>query len=47
MLPRGTANDDTHARCSTDGKLVTARWAGDAFLFSRCFMRKLEEVQCY
>ena len=41
---RGLPWDDTHAFVVEDGKLITARWAGDAFLFTRQFMHKLEEV---
>ncbi|HET6151698.1 MAG TPA: type 1 glutamine amidotransferase domain-containing protein [Marmoricola sp.] len=39
---RGTATDDTHAFVVEDGNYVSARWPGDAYLFVRRFMAKLE-----
>jgi hypothetical protein len=34
---RGTADDDTHAFVVEDGRYVSARWPGDAYLFARRF----------
>ena len=34
---RGTAGDDTHAFVVEDGRYVSARWPGDAYLFARRF----------
>ena len=34
---RGTADDDTHAFVVEDGRYVSARWPGDAYLFARSF----------
>jgi putative intracellular protease/amidase len=34
---RGTADDDTHAFVIEDGRYVSARWPGDAYLFARRF----------
>jgi hypothetical protein len=35
---------DDNAWVVQDGKLITARWAGDVYKFTRFFMAKLEEV---
>lgn len=42
---RGTPTDDSPAHVVEDGKLITGRWPGDAYLFARWFLDKLEEVQ--
>jgi putative intracellular protease/amidase len=34
---RGTDDDDTHAFVVEDGRYVSARWPGDAYLFARRF----------
>jgi len=34
---RGTADDDRHAFVVEDGRYVSARWPGDAYLFARRF----------
>src|SRR3954447_14504650 len=34
---RGSADDDTHAFVVEDGRYVSARWPGDAYLFARRF----------
>jgi putative intracellular protease/amidase len=34
---RGSADDDTHAFVVEDGRYVSARWPGDAYLFARSF----------
>jgi len=34
---RGTANDDGPAFVVEDGRYVSARWPGDAYLFARRF----------
>ena len=36
-IKRGTADDDTHAFVVEDGRYVSARWPGDAYLFARRF----------
>lgn len=38
---RGTAGDDSHAFVVEDGRYVSARWPGDAYLFARRFEEKL------
>ncbi|HNJ98079.1 MAG TPA: type 1 glutamine amidotransferase domain-containing protein, partial [Ilumatobacteraceae bacterium] len=40
-LARGTATDDGPAFVVEDGRYVSARWPGDAYLFARTFMRRL------
>ena len=40
-LARGTATDDRPAFVVEDGRYVSARWPGDAYLFARTFMRRL------
>jgi len=42
---RGSPWDSAHAYVVEHGKLITARWPGDAYLFARRFLAKLEEVQ--
>jgi len=44
MLSRGSPWDDSLAFVVEDGRLVTGRWAGDAFLLGRRFLHKIEEV---
>ena len=39
---RGTATDDTHAFVVEDGRYVSARWPGDAYLFARRFEERLQ-----
>lgn len=41
-LRRGTATDDGPAFVVEDGRYVSARWPGDAYLFARRFLRLLE-----
>jgi putative intracellular protease/amidase len=38
---RGTADDDSAAFAVEDGNYVSARWPGDAYLFSRLFLARL------
>jgi putative intracellular protease/amidase len=38
---RGTDRDDRGAFCVTDGRYVSARWPGDAYLFARRFLTLL------
>jgi len=38
---RGTATDDTAAFVVEDGRYVSARWPGDAYLFARTFLSRL------
>jgi putative intracellular protease/amidase len=42
---RGTATDDRHAFVVQDGRYVSARWPGDAYLFARTFLRLLESAR--
>lgn len=39
---RGTATDDTPAFIVEDGNYLSARWPGDAYLFGKRFLAKLE-----
>jgi putative intracellular protease/amidase len=41
LSTRGTADDDTHAFVVEDGRYVSARWPGDAYLFARRFLALL------
>ncbi|HEX6711832.1 MAG TPA: type 1 glutamine amidotransferase domain-containing protein [Thermoleophilaceae bacterium] len=41
---RGTAADDAHAFVVEDGRYVSARWPGDAYLFARRFEALLTRV---
>lgn len=41
MTTRGTADDDTAAFVVDDGRYVSARWPGDAYLFAKRFLAKL------
>lgn len=38
---RGTATDDAHAFVVEDGRYVSGRWPGDAYLFARRFLARL------
>jgi len=42
LSARGTATDDTPAFVVQDGRYVSARWPGDAYLFGRRFRDLLE-----
>jgi putative intracellular protease/amidase len=41
LTKRGTATDDTPAFVVEDGRYVSARWPGDAYLFSQRFAERL------
>ena len=41
LSKRGTRDDDTHAFVVEDGRYVSARWPGDAYLFARRFAARL------
>lgn len=41
LTRRGTATDDTHAFVVEDGRYLSARWPGDAYLFARRFLALL------
>jgi putative intracellular protease/amidase len=41
---RGSAADDTHAFVVQDGRYLSARWPGDAYLFARRFHQMLTPV---
>ncbi len=45
MSKRGTAQDDSPAFVVEDGRYVSARWPGDAYLFSKAFLKKLEAAR--
>ena len=38
---RGTATDDGPAFVVEDGRYLSARWPGDAYLFARTFIQRL------
>jgi putative intracellular protease/amidase len=42
LSARGTANDDTPAFTVQDGRYLSARWPGDAYLFARRFCQLLK-----
>ncbi|MFB7292912.1 type 1 glutamine amidotransferase domain-containing protein [Actinacidiphila glaucinigra] len=42
LTQRGTAEDDTHAFVVEDGRYLSARWPGDAYLFARRYLAHLE-----
>ena len=42
LTERGTASDDSAAFVVEDGRYVSARWPGDAYLFAKRFMAKLD-----
>jgi putative intracellular protease/amidase len=44
---RGTAQDDGPAFVTEDGRYVSARWPGDAYLFARRFVALLERSAAY
>ncbi|MDX3077547.1 type 1 glutamine amidotransferase domain-containing protein [Streptomyces sp. MI02-7b] len=41
LTRRGTADDDTHAFVVEDGRYLSARWPGDAYLFARRYLALL------
>ncbi|HWO24105.1 MAG TPA: type 1 glutamine amidotransferase domain-containing protein [Kofleriaceae bacterium] len=41
LSKRGTLDDDTHAFVVEDGRYVSARWPGDAYLFAKRLIAKL------
>ena len=41
LSKRGTLTDDSPAFVVEDGRYVSARWPGDAYLFARRFLTKL------
>jgi putative intracellular protease/amidase len=41
LTQRGTDADDGPAFVVEDGRYVSARWPGDAYLFAKCFMKRL------
>ena len=41
LTGRGTRTSDRHAFCVVDGRYVSARWPGDAYLFARRFAELL------
>jgi putative intracellular protease/amidase len=43
LSARGTATDDRPAYVLEDGTYVSARWPGDAYLFTKQFMARLEQ----
>ncbi len=44
LAARGTDADDRHAFVHTDGRYVSARWPGDAYLFARSFQLRLDAM---
>jgi putative intracellular protease/amidase len=41
LTERGTETDDTHAFAVEDGRYLSARWPGDAYLFARKLLDRL------
>lgn len=41
LISRGTDDDDSAAFVVEDGRYVSARWPGDAYLFAKRFMKRL------
>jgi putative intracellular protease/amidase len=41
LSERGTRDDDTHAFCVEDGRYVSARWPGDAYLIAKKLIARL------
>ena len=41
LSTRGTASDHSHAYVAEDGRYVSARWPGDAYLFAERFIRAI------
>jgi putative intracellular protease/amidase len=44
LSKRGTRDDDTHAFAVEDGRYVSARWPGDAYLITRKLIERLPAV---
>jgi hypothetical protein len=42
LTKKGTASDDTHAFVVEDGRYVSARWPGDAYLFAKKIADRLK-----
>jgi hypothetical protein len=42
LTDKGTASDDTHAFVVEDGRYVSARWPGDAYLFAKKIADRLK-----
>ena len=42
LTARGTADDDRPAFVVEDGRYVSARWPGDAYLFTKKLLARLE-----
>ena len=42
LTSRGTATDDRAAFVVEDGRYVSARWPGDAYLFAKKFLERVE-----
>ncbi|MET9381707.1 type 1 glutamine amidotransferase domain-containing protein [Streptomyces sp. NPDC002928] len=45
LTQRGTSADDTHAFVVQDGTYVSARWPGDAYLFTRRYLELLHRAR--
>lgn len=43
LTKRGTATDDRHASVVEDGRYISARWPGDAYLFARRLAAQLDQ----
>ena len=41
IAQEGTRDDDTATFVVEDGRYVSARWPGDAYLFARTFLSRL------
>ena len=45
LSQRGTRGDDTHAFVVEDGRYLSARWPGDAYLIAKKLIAKLATVR--
>ena len=43
LSKRGTRDDDTHAFVVEDGNYISARWPGDAYLFAKKLLARLDD----
>jgi putative intracellular protease/amidase len=44
LSKRGTRDDDTHAVVVEDGRYMSGRWPGDAYLLAKALIRRLAEA---
>ena len=46
LSKRGTRDDDAHAFVVEDGRYVSARWPGDAYLIAKKLIERTGEWHC-